>query len=87
MPRALWRSMFASSSCRVVAYLITCRGRGHRVRPPRAPLPREEVMFGFNPRGLARVYHDIIIFLFAKVGLLEVASYCDDPTRTGHLEL
>jgi hypothetical protein len=44
-------------------------------------------MFGFNPRGLARVYHDIIIFLFAKVGLLEVASYCDDPTRTGHLEL
>jgi hypothetical protein len=44
-------------------------------------------MFGFGPLGLARDCHNIIIFSFTEVGLLEVASYIDDSVRTGHLEL
>jgi hypothetical protein len=36
---------------------------------------------------LAHGCHDVIIFLFTEVGLLEVASYSDDPMRIGHLEL
>ena len=36
---------------------------------------------------MARGCHDVIIFLFIEVGLLEVASYSDDSVRTRHLEL
>jgi hypothetical protein len=31
---------------------------------------------------LAHGYRDVVIFLFAEVGLLEVASYSNDPVRT-----
>ena len=44
-------------------------------------------MFRFSPWGLARGCHDVIIFPFIEVGLLEVASYSDDSMRTGQLEL
>ena len=32
-------------------------------------------------------YRDIIVLPFIEVGLLEVASYGDDPVRTRHVEL
>ena len=43
-------------------------------------------MFEFSPHGLARDYHDVVIFVFMEVGLLEVTSYSDDYVRTRHLE-
>jgi hypothetical protein len=36
---------------------------------------------------LACGYHDVVVPSFIEVGLLKVASYGDDPMRTGHLEL
>ena len=57
------------------------------MQPPHAPLPRREVVFWSSPRGLAHGCHDVMIFPFIEVGLLEVASYSDDSVRTRHLEL